>query len=73
MTTTATATIKPGLTTRDLGNGESSSAGIDCPDHPGDKFTALTYTNSERFKTLGGAVRWLARRGYNPDGTRIAR
>lgn len=70
---TNTTTINPGLTTRDLGNGESSSAGIDCPDHAGDKFTAMTHTNSARFKTLGGAVRWLARRGYNPDGTRMVK
>lgn len=73
MTTTATATIQPGLTTRDLGNGETSSAGIDLPAHPGDKFTAQTHSSSASFKTLGGAVRWLARRNYDPDGTRIPR
>lgn len=48
---------------------EGRSTGIDVDD---DGYTALTLTESHTFKTRGGAVRWLGRRGYNPDGSRKA-
>lgn len=34
-------------------------------------FTALTFSQSQTFKTRKGAADWLAKRGFNPDGTRI--
>ena len=37
-------------------------------DHDG--IYAVTPTDGKAFKTLKGAARWLARRGYNADGTR---
>lgn len=33
-------------------------------------YLALTLSQSKHFKTLAGATRWLAQRGYNPDGSR---
>ena len=55
--------------TVDLGNNESLSVGLFAR---GDVFDALTMTESKTgFKTLGGAKRWLACRGYQPNGERI--
>jgi len=51
--------------TLDLGNGEERSIGVAAV--PGG-FVALTLSQSKTFKTEAGAVRWLARRGYGPDG-----
>lgn len=56
------------MRTVDLGNNESRSIGV-APS--GDGFIALTLSQSKRFKTRGGAERWLARRGYAPDGSRL--
>lgn len=61
-----------GLQNHDLGNNESVVTGIS--HNPGacgvGDWCALTRTQSKWFKTEAGAVRWLARRGYNTDGTR---
>ena len=54
-------------TKHDMGNNETLSTGIN--EHGG-QFCALTLTSSKWFKTRKGAARWLARRGYNADGTR---
>lgn len=47
---------------------EGRSVGI-C--HDGDGFLALTHTESKEFRTVAGARRWLASRGYHSDGTRM--
>lgn len=62
------ATYKATLTTVD--NNETLAIGID--QAADGSYTALTLVDSKSgFKTRGGAVRWLARRGYNEDGSRI--
>jgi len=66
----ASSTQKWGLTTRALGNNESVVTGIDAQ---AGGYMALTNSESQSFKTVGGAIRWLARRGYNADGTRMAK
>jgi hypothetical protein len=53
--------------TQDLGNNETKSRGIF---ELNGKFTALTFSESKTFKTRKGAEQWLARRGYNADGSR---
>lgn len=35
------------------------------------RFTALSLYDSKTFKTRKGAEAWLARRGFNPDGSRV--
>ena len=55
-------------TTLDLGNNESLVCGI-FPQADG-TFDALTFTATKNFKTRKGAEKWLARRGFNPDGSR---
>lgn len=57
------------MRTIDLGNNESKSIGI-APQSDG-RFLVLTLSESKWLKTRGGAERWLARRGYAPDGTRL--
>jgi hypothetical protein len=44
------------------------STGI-APD--GDEYLALTATVSKTFRTVKGAVAWLAKRGYTPMGKRL--
>ena len=56
------------LKEHDFGNNESRVTGIG---HDQDGFTALTLSESKRFKTLKGAIEWLARRGYSPTGERL--
>jgi hypothetical protein len=56
------------LTHRDLGNNESVATGY--AKNSDGTFTALTNVQSKTFKTERGAVAWLAKRGYNADGTR---
>jgi hypothetical protein len=56
-----------GLQRHDLGNNESVSTGYEKTDQG---YLALTRTESKWFKTERGAITWLDRRGYNPDGTR---
>lgn len=56
------------MTQHDMGNNETFSTGIA---KQGDEFIALTGTDSRWFKTYKGAARWLAARGYAPNGERI--
>lgn len=55
--------VKIGITKHPAG-----TAGI-TDDHDG--IYAVTPGEGKSFKTLGGAARWLKRRNYNADGTRI--
>jgi len=41
------------------------------PNSDGSGFTALTHSASKTFKSRGGAIRWLKRRGYDEKGGRI--
>jgi len=52
----------------DLGNNESVSMGL-FPQ--AGEFLALTRTESKTLKTRAGAVNWLAKRGYLPNGEKI--
>ena len=54
----------------DLGNNESISTGYAFMGEQG--YLALTRVESKWFKTERGAINWLARRGYGPNGERIA-
>jgi hypothetical protein len=47
--------------TIDLGNNESLSRGVFGPDADG-MYTALTFSQSKRFKTLRGAKNWIGRK-----------
>lgn len=58
------------LAKTDMGNGDSLVKGM--AENRDGTFTALTLVESKTFKTRAGAVRWLAQRGLNPDGSRIA-
>mgnify|MGYP003418019609 FL=1 len=60
--------MKTATTQIDLGNNESASIGI-VPE--GDGFLALTMVASKTFKTFKGAAKWLAARGYAPNGARL--
>ena len=60
--------MKTATTQIDLGNNESASVGI-VPEGGG--FLALTMTASKIFKTYKGAAKWLAARGYAPNGSRL--
>lgn len=62
---------EPTLTKTDMGNGESLVEGM--AENRDGTFTALTLIESKTFKTRAGAERWLAVRGLNPDGTRMAK
>lgn len=62
---------EPTLTKTDMGNGESLVEGM--AENRDGTFTALTLVESKTFKTRAGAERWLAVRGLNPDGTRMAK
>lgn len=53
--------------TQDQGNGEVISRGVF---ELHGRFTALTFSQSKTFSTRAGAVKWLAARGYNEDGSR---
>lgn len=55
------------LRTIDLGNNETRSIGVSDIDADG-YYTALTLSESKRFRTQSGAAKWLARRGYAPNG-----
>ena len=52
----------------DLGNNESATIGV--VEVPGG-FLALTLSSSKTFKTMRGAVAWLAVRGYKANGARL--
>jgi len=34
-------------------------------------FLVMTYTESKYFKTEKGAIKWLAKRGLNKNGTKL--
>ena len=57
------------MKTLDLGNNESASIAI--TNNNDGTFTAMTYSASKEFKTFKGAVKWLAKRGFDQNGTRI--
>lgn len=59
-TTNNTADNMSTTQTIDLGNNESSSCGV--YQNSDGTYTALTFTASKQFKTLGGARRWFTRR-----------
>jgi hypothetical protein len=54
--------------TQDQGNNETISRGIF---ELHGRFTALTFSESKTFATRDGAGKWLAKRGYKPDGSRV--
>lgn len=56
--------------TLDLGNNETRAIGI-FPQHDG-SFMALTLSQSQSFKTRGGAERWLVKRGYAANGQSLS-
>lgn len=66
MTTTNTETLR----TIDLGNNEIRSIGVSGIDADG-YYTALTLSQSKRFRTRVGAEKWLACRGYAPNGQKL--
>jgi hypothetical protein len=39
-------------------------------DHVTEGYLALTALESKTFKTQAGAIAWLAKRGYKPNGER---
>lgn len=53
--------------TQDQGNNETISRGVF---ELRGQFTALTFSESKTFKTRKHAEAWLAKRGFNPDGSR---
>ena len=53
----------------DLGNNESLVRGIF--QNPDGTFTALTFSQGKDFKTLKGAIKWMAGKGFTPEGERI--
>ena len=55
--------------TYNLTNNETYAAGI--VKNIDKTYTALTPTTSKDFKTVKGAAAWLAKRGFNADGTRM--
>lgn len=57
-------------TQHDIGNNETISTGYRYMGEQG--YLALTRIESKWFKTEAGAIKWLARRGYNADGSRAA-
>lgn len=54
--------------TIDMGNNEMRTIGVT---EVGGEFVALTLSQSATFKTLRGAVAWMARRGYSATGARV--
>lgn len=60
------------LTHHDLGNNEGIVTGLNYDAENAD-WVAFTRLDVKRFKTEAGAVRFLARRGYAADGTRLPR
>lgn len=59
------------MRTIDMGNNESVSVGLR-PNADG-TYTAMTFVESKDFSKEVNGQRWLRRRGYNPDGTKINR
>jgi hypothetical protein len=54
--------------TQDQGNNEIIARGMK---KTAQGYLAMTFSESKWFQTEGGAVRWLAKRGFNSDGSRI--
>mgnify|MGYP003481105224 FL=1 len=52
----------------DLGNNETWTVGLV---QDGADWLALTLTESKTFKGRAAAEKWLAKRGYLPNGTKI--
>jgi len=59
------------MTQHDLGNNESYGIGISHHPNQSSPWLALTGTQSKWFKTMAGATKWLAKRGYDSHGRRI--
>ena len=57
-------------TTQELSNNETLITGYSYQGTQG--YLATTGSASKWFKTETGAIAWLARRGYDSDGTRLA-
>ena len=55
------------ITREDMGNNESRATGIACTPQG---YLALTSVGSRWFRTRKGAEKYMAKWGYNPDGTR---
>jgi hypothetical protein len=62
-----------GMTTHDLGNNESYGIGISHNANQSSPWLALTGTQSKWFRTQAGAIKWLAKRGYDAHGKKISR
>ncbi|MGL5062455.1 MAG: DUF1391 family protein [Microcoleus sp.] len=56
------------MTTYSLTNNESFVAGISA--NTDGSYCAITPSASKEFKTVKGASSWLAKRGFNADGSR---
>lgn len=56
---------------QDQGNNETIARGVFSM-NDGTLWCAMTFSESQRFRTKAGAVRWLAKRGYDEDGKRLA-
>ena len=56
------------MQTLDLGNNESLAQGMK---KTRQGYLCLTYSQSKWLQTERGAINWLAKRGLNPDGTKI--
>ena len=63
--------LSHGTTHHDLGNNEGRVTGISHHEGQSSPWLALTNVQSKWFKTLAGATRWLAKRGYDAHGKRI--
>ena len=55
------------METLDLGNNKRISRGM--ANMGNGEFLVLTFSESKYFKTEKGAVKWLEKRGLNPNGT----
>ena len=56
--------------THDMGNNETLTTGI-IKQNDG-TFLALLLSTSKEFKTSSGAVKWMAKRGRNADGSLLS-
>jgi hypothetical protein len=56
--------------TQDQGNNETISRGVFSMNR-GERWCAMTFSESKTFATKPGAVRWLAKRGYDENGKRL--
>ena len=56
-------------TTHDFGNNSTRSTGA--VKQADGTWLCLTFVDSKELKTERGAIAWLARRGYDADGSRL--